>query len=73
MIRIEDIRAMTDEELKKLALEKKKNGNASGDAYKAQGELYNRRPLGLKCAPMTRGTKRYSHNEDYMPFESDNR
>lgn len=61
-----DIKALTDDELKKLALEKRKNGNASGTAKLAQEELYRRNPFGLKNASQSRCTKRYDVYADVI-------
>jgi hypothetical protein len=55
----EEIREMSDAELKILALDKKGNGNASADGRCAQEELYLRNPFGKRNDDQIRTTKRY--------------
>jgi hypothetical protein len=56
------------------ALEKRKNGNGTPRAYAAQRELAKRHGTIKPHSSRADGsTKRFSHNEDYMGFETDNR
>ena len=69
-----DISELSDEQLYNLALEKRKNGNGTPRAYAAQRELVKRKGVIKPHSNRADGsTKRFSHNEDYMGFETDNR
>jgi len=69
-----DLTAETDEKLYTLALEKRKNGNGTPRAYAAQRELIKRNGVIEPHSNRADGsTKRFSYNEDYMAFETDNR
>lgn len=68
-----DMRFKTDEELYLMALEKRKNGNGTVKAYAAQRELERRNAPYRLRGYRNGSSKRYSYNEDYMGFESDNR
>jgi hypothetical protein len=69
-----DLSAETDEKLYALALEKRKNGNGTPRAYAAQRELAKRHGTIKPHSSRADGsTKRFSYNEDYMGFETDNR
>ena len=69
----DETRDMKDEQLYALALEKQKNGNGTARAYAAQREL-ERRNAPYRIRGYRNGSsKRYSHNDDYMVFETDNR
>ena len=65
---------LTDEQLYTIALEKRKNGNGTTRAYAAQRELAKRHGVIKPHSNRADGsTKRFSYNEDYMAFETDNR
>ena len=69
-----DLSAETDEKLYAIALEKRKNGNGTPRAYAAQRELAKRHGMIEPHSSRADGsTKRFSYNEDYMGFETDNR
>jgi len=69
-----DLTAETDEQLYTIALEKRKNGNGTPRAYAAQRELAKRyRVIEPHSNRADGSTKRFSYNEDYMGFETDNR
>ena len=69
-----DLTAETDEQLYTIALEKRKNGNGTSRAYAAQRELAKRHGVIEPHSNRADGsTKRFSYNEDYMGFETDNR
>ena len=69
-----DLTAETDEQLYLIAMEKRKNGNGTPRAYAAQRELAKRHGTIKPHSNRADGsTKRFSHNEDYMRFETDNR
>lgn len=67
------MRSMSDAELYLVALEKRKNGNGTIKAYAAQRELERRNAPYRLRGYRNGSSKRYAYNEDYMPFESDNR
>ena len=68
-----DMRFKTDEELYLMALEKRKNGNGTSRAYAAQRELARRHAPYRLRGYRNGSSKRYSYNDDYMGFETDNR
>lgn len=69
-----DISELSDEQLYNLALEKRRNGNGTSRAYAAQRELAKRYGTIEPHSSRADGsTKRFSYNEDYMAFETDNR
>ena len=68
-----DLTAETDERLYMLALEKRKNGNATPRAYAAQREIANRIDVYHSHHYRNGSSKKYAHNQDYMGFEKDNR
>lgn len=64
----------TDDTLHTLALEKRKNGNATPRAYAAQRELARRNDvLQMHSHRADGSTKRFAYNTDYMNYEEDNR
>ena len=69
----DEMRDMEDEQLYALALEKQRNGNGTSRAYAAQHELERRNAPYRIHGYRNGSSKRYSYNEDYMGFESDNR
>ena len=69
-----DISEFSDDQLYKLALEKRKNGNGTPRAYAAQRELIKRNGVVEMHSSRADGsTKRFAYNTDYMSFETDNR
>ena len=69
-----DLTAETDEQLYTIALEKRKNGNATPRAYAAQRELARRNDvLQMHSHRADGSTKRFAYNTDYMNYEEDNR
>lgn len=69
----DETRDMEDEQLYALALEKQKNGNGTPRAYAAQRELARRHAPYRLRGYRNGSSKRYSYNDDYMGFETDNR
>ena len=68
-----DLINIPDDELYQLALEKRKNGNASPRAYAAQCEIARRKDPYKSRHYRNGSSKQYAYNQDYMNFETDNR
>ena len=68
-----DMSDVPDCELYEIALEKRKNGNATPRAYAAQRELAERKDVYHSHNWRNGSSKHYAHNQDYMNFETDNR
>lgn len=69
----DELHDMTDEQLYAIALEKQRNGNGTARAYAAQRYLKERNAPYRMHGYRNGSSKRYSYNEDYMGFETDNR
>lgn len=73
-MKIAEIRALSDDELWTLSLQKRKNGNGTTDAYQAAKVIGERNgTITRHTNPRRPTTKRYSYNDDYMPYNKDNR
>ena len=69
----EQIKSMSDDKLYFLSRQKRKNGNGTSDAYKAQRELFNRTGGYSMRGYRNGSTRQYAANQDYMEYECDNR